>query len=85
MAATSCKSVHAFHLRLFPGSETAFLEVLSMSSAVKSHECIGLLLLVVICRNSITWEKAEGLKQEHCYIAEDYHRELSIFEVWISW
>lgn len=30
--------------------------------------------------SSITWEKAEELKQEHCYIAEDYHEELSIFE-----
>lgn len=40
-----------------------------------------LILFVAILRNSITWEKAEGLKQEHCYIAEDYNKELSIFEV----
>lgn len=32
-------------------------------------------------RNSLTWEKVEELKQEHCYIAEDYHDELGIFEV----
>lgn len=31
--------------------------------------------------NSLTWEKVEELKQEHCYIAEDYHDELGIFEV----
>ncbi|KAG0627977.1 hypothetical protein M758_2G241200 [Ceratodon purpureus] len=30
--------------------------------------------------NSISWEKSEELKQEHCYIAEDYHEELSIFQ-----
>ncbi|TVU21955.1 hypothetical protein EJB05_31626 [Eragrostis curvula] len=29
---------------------------------------------------SITWEKAEELKKEHCYIALDYMSELQIFE-----
>ncbi|KAG6542579.1 hypothetical protein Mapa_016050 [Marchantia paleacea] len=30
--------------------------------------------------NNICWEKVEELKQEHCYIASDYHSELEIFE-----
>ncbi len=32
-------------------------------------------------RNEIVWEKVEELKQEYCYVAEDYHAELSIFQV----
>uniref|UniRef100_A0A1D1ZHY1 Actin-related protein 5 n=1 Tax=Anthurium amnicola TaxID=1678845 RepID=A0A1D1ZHY1_9ARAE len=30
--------------------------------------------------NSITWEKAEDLKKEHCYIALDYASELKLFQ-----
>jgi actin-related protein 5 len=30
---------------------------------------------------SITWEKAEELKKEHCYVALDYMSELQIFKV----
>ncbi|KAL2636158.1 hypothetical protein R1flu_007637 [Riccia fluitans] len=30
--------------------------------------------------NSISWEKVEELKQEHCYIAGNYHSELEIFQ-----
>lgn len=32
-------------------------------------------------RASITWEKAEELKKEHCYVAFDYMSELQIFKV----
>ena len=56
------------------------MNVSMSSSAIKSHG-ICWLLFVVTCRNSISWEKSEELKQEHCYIAEDYHEELSIFQV----
>ena len=52
-----------------------------MSSSVVNNHDICWLLFVVICSNNITWEKAEELKQEHCYIAEDYHEELRIFQV----
>ncbi|KAL3684199.1 hypothetical protein R1sor_002221 [Riccia sorocarpa] len=30
--------------------------------------------------NSISWEKVEELKQDHCYIAGNYHSELEIFQ-----
>jgi actin-related protein 5 len=32
-------------------------------------------------RGSVTWDKAEELKKEHCYIALDYMSELQIFKV----
>lgn len=32
-------------------------------------------------RNSITLEKAEDLKKEHCYVAADYCSELKLFQV----
>ncbi|XP_039144473.1 actin-related protein 5 [Dioscorea cayenensis subsp. rotundata] len=30
--------------------------------------------------SSITWEKAEDMKMEHCYVAEDYLSELELFQ-----
>lgn len=32
-------------------------------------------------RSSITWEKAEELKMEHCYVAMDFASELQLFQV----
>lgn len=37
--------------------------------------------MLQICRSSITWEKAEDMKMEHCYVAEDYLSELELFQV----
>lgn len=32
-------------------------------------------------RSNITWEKAEELKIEHCYVAQDFASELQQFQV----
>lgn len=32
-------------------------------------------------RASLTWEKVEDLKMEHCYIAPDYVTEARLFQV----
>ncbi|KAJ8438455.1 hypothetical protein Cgig2_027135 [Carnegiea gigantea] len=38
-------------------------------------------LMLVDTTSWLTWEKVEDLKMEHCYIAEDYAAEISLFKV----
>lgn len=35
----------------------------------------------MVCRVAISWDRAEELKERHCYVAEDYVHELKKFQV----
>lgn len=34
-----------------------------------------------MCRAAISWDRAEELKERHCYVAEDYAEELRKYQV----